>query len=233
MKVISIKSGTMIYLFFMVIKFCWWAFLCLKCNLIAIAKLGSSCAIETSNLDTDISEMNFGWNDIQTSENMQNLEFLPKNAFRADGYNTKFSERLHIDYAKEGYCASNKWDMWNRWLCGCNIKRPLIFSVHSAYLTWTYTKVKSIPHPSNGNFEDDEFPESEALQWQQWHHSWWQRWYDCGAYMVRTTTLHHSIRLKVRGEGNLSLAVKRGKNECVSMMIGDPKMVRKCRSSKQ
>ena len=44
---------------------------------------------------------------------------------------------------------------------------------------------------------------------------------------------HHSIRLKVRGEGNLSLAVKRGKNECVSMMIGDPKMVRKCRSSKR
>ena len=44
---------------------------------------------------------------------------------------------------------------------------------------------------------------------------------------------HHSIRLKVRGEGNLSLAVERGKNECVDMMIRDPKMVRKCRSSKQ
>ena len=25
---------------------------------------------------------------------------------------------------------------------------------------------------------------------------------------------HHSIRLKVRGEGNLSLAVEKGKNEC-------------------
>ena len=44
---------------------------------------------------------------------------------------------------------------------------------------------------------------------------------------------HHSIRLKVRGEGNLSLAVERGKNECVDTMIRDPKMVRKCRSSKR
>ena len=44
---------------------------------------------------------------------------------------------------------------------------------------------------------------------------------------------HHSIRLKVRGEGNLSLAVEREKNECVDIMIRDPKMVRKCRSSKR
>ena len=28
----------------------------------------------------------------------------------ADGYNTEVSERLHIDNAKEGYCASNKKD---------------------------------------------------------------------------------------------------------------------------
>ena len=44
---------------------------------------------------------------------------------------------------------------------------------------------------------------------------------------------HHSIRLKVQGEGNLSLAVERGENECVDIMIRDPKMVRKCRSSKR
>ena len=28
----------------------------------------------------------------------------------ADGYNTEVSEKLHIDNAKEGYCASNKKD---------------------------------------------------------------------------------------------------------------------------
>ena len=37
---------------------------------------------------------------------------------------------------------------------------------------------------------------------------------------------------KVQGEGNLSLAVERGGNECVDIMIGDPKMVRECCSGK-
>ena len=46
-------------------------------------------------INTDISEMNFvgcakvqtkSWNDAQTSENVQNLEFLPKNAFIEDKY---------------------------------------------------------------------------------------------------------------------------------------------------
>ena len=52
--------------------------------------------------------------------------------------------------------------------------------------------------------------------------------------MVRTTTLQTpQYKTNVRGEGNLSLAVEREKNECVDMMIRDLKMVRKCRSSKQ
>src|SRR6267154_553642 len=42
-------SLTMIYLFFMGIIFCWCEFLCN--HLIAIANLGSGCAIETSNLE--------------------------------------------------------------------------------------------------------------------------------------------------------------------------------------
>ncbi|KAJ6586232.1 hypothetical protein B0H10DRAFT_1832804, partial [Mycena sp. CBHHK59/15] len=38
---------------------------------------------------------------------------------RADGFNTKSPERLHIDYAKNSYCASNKRDyiiQMTRWL---------------------------------------------------------------------------------------------------------------------
>ena len=69
-------------------------------------------------------------------------------------------------------------------------------------------------------------------------------WIDLGDFEGSDTTAvpiwseqphykHHSIRLNVRGEGNLSLAVERGENECVDMMIRDPKMVRKCRSSKR
>ena len=55
-----------------------------------------------------------------------------------------------------------------------------------------------------------------------------------GAYMVWTTTLQTpQYKTKVQGEGNLSLAVETGENECVDMMIRDPKMVRKCRSSKR
>ena len=67
---------------------------------------------------------------------------------------------------------------------------------------------------------------------------WLVHWRMCGdttAVPIWSEQPHykyHSIRLKVRGEGNLSLAVEWGKNECVNMMIMDPKMVRKCRSSK-
>ena len=32
----------------------------------------------------------------------------------ADGYNTEASERLHIDYAKDGYRASNKKDYFKQ-----------------------------------------------------------------------------------------------------------------------
>jgi hypothetical protein len=53
-QIISTKGKTMIYLFFMVTKFCWWEFLFIKCNfLVAISNLGSGCAIETSNLEGD------------------------------------------------------------------------------------------------------------------------------------------------------------------------------------
>ena len=73
------------------VKFCQLEILCLKCNLlVAFANLGSGCAIETSNLEGDIWEVTFvgcakvqtkSWNDAQTFENGQNLEFLPKIAF--------------------------------------------------------------------------------------------------------------------------------------------------------
>ena len=42
--------------------------------------------------------------------------------------------------------------------------------------------------------------------------------------MVRRTTLQTpQYETNVRGEGNLSLAVERGENKCVSMMIGTRK----------
>ena len=53
-QVISTKGKTMIYLFFMVIKFCWQEILFLKCSfLVAIANLESGYAIKISNLEDD------------------------------------------------------------------------------------------------------------------------------------------------------------------------------------
>ena len=49
------------------------------------------------------------------------------NAIRAlgllDGYNTESPERLHINCAKEGYCASNHCDYVERWPSGFNFER--------------------------------------------------------------------------------------------------------------
>jgi len=71
----------------------------------------------------------------------------------ADGYNTEFSERLHIDYAKEGYQASNKRDYVEQmalWL-----QRQEAIDFHAAYLDWTHNKVESLLLPTDGDFEDD------------------------------------------------------------------------------
>ena len=78
----------------------------------------------------------------------------------AYGYNTDFSERLHIDYAKEGYCASNKQEYVEQMALWLQHQEAIDF--HSVYLTWTHAKVKSIPLLSNGGFEADNFLEYAA-----------------------------------------------------------------------
>jgi len=77
----------------------------------------------------------------------------------ADGYNTEFSEWLHIDYAKEGYRASNKRDYTEQmtmWL-----QRQEAIDFHSAYLDWTHQKIGSLPLPVDDDIEDNDDP-SEA-----------------------------------------------------------------------
>jgi hypothetical protein len=72
----------------------------------------------------------------------------------ADGYNTEFSERLQIDYAKQGYRASNKRDYIEQmtlWL-----QRQEAIDVHSAYLDWTHHKIESLPLLADGDIEDHE-----------------------------------------------------------------------------
>ena len=57
----------------------------------------------------------------------------------ADGYNTEASERLHIDYAKEGYHASNKKDYIKQ--IGCNMGHTMVFFSHTTPVTTPYPQV--------------------------------------------------------------------------------------------
>jgi len=70
-----------------------------------------------------------------SSTTMQHYTNAIRTLGSADGYNTEFSEWLHIDYAKEGYQASNKRDYVEQmalWL-----QRQEAIDFHAAYLDWT------------------------------------------------------------------------------------------------
>jgi Plavaka transposase len=75
----------------------------------------------------------------------------------ADGYNTESSERLHIDYAKEGYRASNKKDYIKQmtvWL-----GRQEAVSRFQAYLVYAAKQTTTVPsqdsHQLDSDSEDD------------------------------------------------------------------------------
>ncbi|THG92911.1 hypothetical protein EW026_g8163 [Hermanssonia centrifuga] len=70
----------------------------------------------------------------------------------ADGFNTEWSERLHIDYAKDGYRASNKKDytaQMTKWL-----SRQEAVDRFTVYLEW-YT---------NGEYNPDTHASTQALE---------------------------------------------------------------------
>jgi hypothetical protein len=76
----------------------------------------------------------------------------------ADGYNTEFPERLHIDYAKDAYDASNKRDYTEQmalWL-----QRHEAINIRKAYLTWLHPKQTTdkggLWHGEDGDEEHDE-----------------------------------------------------------------------------
>ncbi|KAI6095825.1 hypothetical protein EDD16DRAFT_1491663 [Pisolithus croceorrhizus] len=52
----------------------------------------------------------------------------------ADGYNTEYPERLHINYAKDGYCASNKRDYVEQMALWLQCQEAMHYK--SAYLAW-------------------------------------------------------------------------------------------------
>jgi hypothetical protein len=77
----------------------------------------------------------------------------------ADGYNTEFAERLHIEYAKDAYNASNKRDYTEQmalWL-----QRQEAIMIRKAYLRWLDPK-KTVENRGSGDGEDDDEWREEA-----------------------------------------------------------------------
>jgi hypothetical protein len=78
-----------------------------------------------------------------------------------DGYNTEATERLHIDYAKLGYRASNKWNytiQMTKWLA----RREAIHNFE-VYLQWAVPGYHAKPiHNDEEEEEEEEAEENEG-----------------------------------------------------------------------
>lgn len=78
----------------------------------------------------------------------------------ADGYNSESPERLHIDFAKEGYRASNKRDFLEQmaiWL-----QRQEAMFLHTTYLTWLHpTPVVDV---DDGDVDTDDGEDDGVLE---------------------------------------------------------------------
>ncbi|KAG1878582.1 hypothetical protein C8R48DRAFT_752658 [Suillus tomentosus] len=79
----------------------------------------------------------------------------------ADGFNTELPERLHIDFAKDSYRASNKRDYEEQmalWL-----QRQEAVFIHSAYLDWLSQQPHSNPHDFDADSDTDSESETPNL----------------------------------------------------------------------
>jgi hypothetical protein len=61
-----------------------------------------------------------------------------------NGFNSEHMERLHIDYAKKGYCASNKCDYVFQMTCWLQHQEAM--DLHAMYLQWLNILIKSQEH---------------------------------------------------------------------------------------
>lgn len=69
----------------------------------------------------------------------------------ADGFNTESPERLHIDYAKEAYRATNKKDYVAQMVVW--LRRQESVDRFTAYLLWRNRRATSTPHPEPSSDE--------------------------------------------------------------------------------
>ena len=79
----------------------------------------------------------------------------------ADGYNLESPEQLHIDFVKEAYCASNKWDYVEQmaiWL-----QRQEASWLRESYLIWIENRFK-VKATDEDEAEDDDEVEYDQVQ---------------------------------------------------------------------
>ena len=77
----------------------------------------------------------------------------------ADGYNSESPERLHIDFAKEAYCASNKRDYVEQmaiWL-----QRQEASWLQESYLIWVENRLESLIKAGEVKATDEEEVEDD------------------------------------------------------------------------
>jgi hypothetical protein len=84
-----------------------------------------------------------------------------------DGYNTETSERLHIDFAKMGYRASNKVNAVKQ--MALYIQRIEALAMHAAYMD-EQTRSTEYTRPSRDRNEDElDVNEDEEDEWDEWY----------------------------------------------------------------
>ena len=70
----------------------------------------------------------------------------------ADGYNTESPEHLHIDFAKEAYCASNKHDYMEQMVVW--LQRHEAIWLQESYLIWIENRLGVVAAEKNEDNEE-------------------------------------------------------------------------------
>ncbi|KAG8696265.1 hypothetical protein FRC08_007275 [Ceratobasidium sp. 394] len=102
---------------------------------------------------------------------IQHYVYLVKQLGTPDGYNTETSERLHIDFAKLGYRASNKVNYIKQ--MALYIQRVEAVAMHAEYLVETKAK-RPQAQPGGNDLEDEiavvDIEEELAMEeWDEWY----------------------------------------------------------------
>ncbi|KAG8724026.1 hypothetical protein FRC12_024380 [Ceratobasidium sp. 428] len=95
---------------------------------------------------------------------IQHYSYLIRQLGTPDGYNTETSERLHIDFAKMGYRASNKVNATKQ--MALYIQRMEALAMHATYLE---ELGRAIPDPLPLRLDRDEEEGQEGEDWDEWH----------------------------------------------------------------